>query len=107
MAALHHLGLVDGHVVAQVVKAHLVVRAVGDVGRIGLLALGARHVVHNQADAQAKEAVDLAHPLAVTAGEIIVDGDDVHALAGQRVEVGGQVATSVLPSPVFISAMRP
>ena len=90
VAALHHLGLVDGHVVAQVVKAHLVVRAVGDVGRVGLLALGARHVVHDQADAQAEEAVDLAHPLAVAAGEVIVDGDDVHALAGERVEVRRQ-----------------
>ena len=90
VAALHHLGLIDGHVVTQVVKAHLVVRAVGDVGRVGLLALGARHVVHDQADAQAEEAVDLAHPLAVAAGEVIVDGDDVHALAGERVEVRRQ-----------------
>jgi len=31
----------------------------------------------------------------------------VHALAFERVEVAGQVATSVFPSPVFISAMRP
>ena len=32
----------------------------------------------------------LAHPLAVAAGQVVVDGDDVHALAGQRVEIGGQ-----------------
>ena len=37
MAALHHVGLVDDHVVAQVVKAELVVRAVGDVGLVGFL----------------------------------------------------------------------
>ena len=90
MAALHHLRLVDGHVVTQVVKTHLVVRAVGDVGGIRLLALGARHIVHDQADAQPEEAVDLAHPLTVAAGEVVVDGDDVHALAGERVEVGRQ-----------------
>ena len=90
VAALHHLGFVDGHVVTQIVKAHLVVRAVGNVGGIRLLALGARHIVHDQADAQPEEAVDLAHPLAVAAGEVVVDGDDVHALTGERVEVGRQ-----------------
>ena len=90
MAALHHLRLVDGHVITQVVKAHLVVRAIGDVGGIRLLALGARHIVHDQTDAQPEEAVDLAHPLTVAAGEVVVDGDDVHALTGERVEVGRQ-----------------
>ena len=38
----------------------------------------------------AEEAVDPAHPLRVAAGEVVVDGDDVHALAGERVEVGRQ-----------------
>ena len=46
--------------------------------------------MHDQADAQPEEAVDLAHPLTVAAGEVVVDGDDVHALAGERVEVGRQ-----------------
>ena len=32
------------------------------------------------------------HPLAVAFGQVVVDGDDVHAVAGQRVEVGGQHA---------------
>ena len=31
-----------------------------------------------------------AHPLAVAFGQVVVDGDDVHTLARQRVEVGGQ-----------------
>ena len=39
VAALHHLALVNGHVVAQVVEAELVVRAVGDVGGVGRAAL--------------------------------------------------------------------
>ena len=34
----------------------------------------------------------LAHPLGVAAGQVVVDRDDVHALAGQRVEVGRQHA---------------
>ncbi len=34
-----------------------------------------------------EERVDPAHPLGVATGEIVVHGDDVHALAGQRVEI--------------------
>ena len=34
--------------------------------------------------------VDLAHPLGVAAGEVVVDGDDVDALAGERVEIDRQ-----------------
>ena len=49
----------------------------------------------------------LAHPLGVAVGQVIVDRDDVDALAFERVEVTGRVATSVFPSPVFISAILP
>ena len=83
--ALHHLLLVERHVVAQVVEAHLVVRAVGDVAVVSGAALVVVEAVDDQAHGQAHEAVHLAHPLAVAAGQIVVDGNDVHALAGQRV----------------------
>ena len=33
-------------------------------------------------------AIDLAHPFRIAAGEVVVDGDDMHALAGQRVQIG-------------------
>ena len=41
-------------------------------------------------DGQAEEAVDLAHPLGVALGQVVVDGDDVDALAGERVEIDRQ-----------------
>ena len=44
----------------------------------------------DDADGHAEEAVDPAHPLRVAAGEVVVDGDDVDALAVEGVEVGGQ-----------------
>ena len=90
MAPLHHLGGVDGHVVSQVVETELVVGAVGDVGGVGGLAVLGLDVVDHQAHGEAQEAVDLAHPLAVALGQVVVDGDDVHALSRQGVEVGGQ-----------------
>ena len=34
--------------------------------------------------------MDPAHPLGVAAGQVVVDGDEVHALAADAVEVGGQ-----------------
>ena len=78
------------HVVAQVVEAELVVGAVGDVAAVGDLPLGVVQVVLDDADGHAEEAVDAAHPLRVAAGQVVVDGDDVDALAVERVEVGRQ-----------------
>ena len=85
VSALHHLLLVDSHVVAQVIEAQLVVCAVGDIGGIGRAALLAGQIVDDEADGQTQEAVDLAHPLRVALSQIIVDRDDMHALSGQRV----------------------
>src|SRR5690606_34170629 len=90
VAALHHLRAVILHVVAQVVEAELVVGGVGDVAGIGRFALVVRHAVDDDAGREAEEAVDAAHPLGVALGEVVVDGNDVDALAGQRVEVGRQ-----------------
>ena len=78
------------HVVAQIVEAELVVGAVGDVAVVGLLALLVVEPVHDDADGEAEEAVDLAHPFGVALGEVVVDGDDVHAAAGERVEIDRQ-----------------
>ena len=89
MAALHHVLLVDHHVVAQVIEAELVVGAVGDVAVVGGLALLRAHAGQHDANAQSQEAVQLAHFLALELGQVIVDGHDMHALAVQGVEVGG------------------
>src|SRR6185437_11899001 len=90
VAALHGVLEVELHVVAQVVEAELVVGAVGDVGTVGFAALLVGEVVHDDADGEAEEAVDLAHPLGVALGEVVIDGDDVDAVAGERVEVAGK-----------------
>ena len=87
VAPLHHVGLVDHHVVPQIVKAELVVGAVGHVRQIGLFALGRLHIVNHQPHAQTEEPVHLAHPLTVAAGQIIVDRHHMDALAGEGVEV--------------------
>ena len=88
--ALHHRGELELHVVAKVVETELVIGAVGDVGGIGDLPLGIGQLVLDHADGHAEEPVHAAHPLGVAARQIVVDGDHVHALAGQRVEIRGQ-----------------
>ena len=81
----------DDHVVAQVVEAELVVRAVRDVGAVRGAALGrARLGVVEAADGEAEVAVEVPHPLRVAAGEVRVHRHEVRALAGQRVEIERQ-----------------
>ena len=46
--------------------------------------------VDDQPHGEAHKAVDLAHPLAVALGQVVVDGDDVDPPAGEGVEVGGE-----------------
>ena len=48
------------------------------------------HLRQVDADGQAEEFVDAPHPVGVALREVVVDRDDVHALAGQRIEVGRQ-----------------
>ncbi len=85
--ALHHLVERPGHVVAQVVETDLVVRHVGDVAVVRGLARGMIEVVLDHADGEPERGVDRRHPLGVALRQVVVDGDDVHAFAGQRVEV--------------------
>jgi len=49
-----------------------------------------RHGLIDSTHLESQEAVHLAHPLAVTASQVVVDGDHVHPLAGQGVQVGRQ-----------------
>ena len=78
------------HVVAQIVEAQFVVGAVGDVAGIGLLVPLVAEAVDDASDAETQERVDLPHPFGVALGEVVVDGDHVHPLAGQRVEIDRQ-----------------
>ncbi len=94
VAALHLVGEGGGHVVAQVVEAELVVGAVGDVaGVVGpLLARLLLEPGDDQPDIEAHPLVDPTHPLGVEACQVVVDGDEVHAVATEAVEVRRQRA---------------
>ena len=90
VAPLDHRLQRELHVVAQVVEAKLVVRAVRDVRAVGLLPLLIGQAVLDHADVETEEAVDLSHPLGVASRQIVVHGDDMDAVAREGVEVDGQ-----------------
>ena len=79
-----------GHVVAQVVEAELGVGAVDDVAGVLALPGGVVVALLDRGDADAEHVVDGLHPFGVAAGEVVVDGDEVDAVAGQRVEEDGK-----------------
>ena len=74
------------HVVTQVVEAELRVGAIRDVGGVGgTLLLVGLHVLQDP-DGHAEHVVDRLHPHRVASREIVVDGHDVHAATGERVQ---------------------
>ena len=88
--ALHLLVDARLHVVAQVVEAELVVRAVGDVARVPNLPVIRVHLGLDGADRQTQPAEHRPHPLAVAAHEEVVDADHVDRPARQRVQIHRQ-----------------
>jgi len=68
----------------------LLVGAEGDVGGVGDLFRRVVHLRQVDANRQPEEAVNAPHPVRIALGEVIVDGHDVHAAAGQRIQVRRQ-----------------
>ena len=87
---LDHGFLIDHHVVPQIVKSKFVIGAVGDIAGISLPPLLGGKIVNNASHRKTQEPVDLTHPLGIAAGQIIIDGDDVYALALQCIQIGGK-----------------
>lgn len=90
VAALDTVFEAQRHVVAQIVETEFPVGAVGDVGGVGRAPLVWGQGPEDHVDVEAEEAVHATHLLGVAFGQVLVDRDDVHTLAGQRVEVGRQ-----------------
>ena len=85
MTALNSLLSIGYHIVSKIVKAHLIVCAVGYVGRVCRPSLVVVELVDYKSYGKTEEAVELAHPLRVA-----VDGYYVNAFSGKSVEVSGQ-----------------
>ena len=78
------------HIVAQIVETKFIVGRVGDVAVISRTAFMLGNVRNNHTRGQPKKTVNLAHPFGVTARKIVVHGDNMHALAFDRVQIARQ-----------------
>ena len=88
----HQVVDVGDQLVAQHVEADLVDRGVGDVALVGGAPLVGGRLGGDPADGQAHRLEQRAHPFGVAPGEVVVDGDDVHAAARDGVPGGGDRA---------------
>src|SRR5207248_9334799 len=79
------IGLALGHG-AQVLEAAVGVRLVQVLGVVQV----SGRVADVDADAHAQQVVDGRHTARVPAGQVVVDGDQVDALARERAEVKGE-----------------
>ena len=84
---LNHLIFINYHVITQIVKAEFVICTVSNICSISSLTIWEIHIMHNQTYRQTEELVNTAHILAVAACQIIIDSYNMHALAGQRVQI--------------------
>ena len=89
-AALNALATRINHVVAQIVETEFVVGAVGDVGSVGCLFRLVIHLRQIDAYGQPEKTVQTPHPFSVATGQVIVNRDDMDALAGDGIQVGRQ-----------------
>ncbi len=67
------------HIVTQVIETQFVIGAKGNVAGISGFALGVGQVVDDQAYRQAAEFIYRSHPSGITAGQVVIDGNDVDA----------------------------
>ena len=82
---LHELLDIELHVVAEIIEAELVVGAVSDVACVRRLSLRITHVMLYDSNGHSEESIDAPHPLRVSSGEVVIDGDDVDALATEGI----------------------
>ena len=84
------IGHIKGHVVAQIIKAKLVVGAIDNVTGVGGALIGCRLARVNHPHGHTQKLVQRPHPTGVAGGQIVVHRYQMHAVARQRIEVGRQ-----------------
>ena len=91
MPALDPLLEAPDHVVAQVVEPELVVRTVRDVAQVGGTTLRTAGLgVVDASHGHAEPLEEVAHPLRVAPGQVVVDGDEVRPAARERIQIERQ-----------------
>ena len=83
----NQLFLVNNHVITQIIKSQFVVGNISDITLVSFLSLLGGHAVQYHADLQSQELMYLTHPLRITLRQIVIDGNDMDALAFQSIQI--------------------
>ncbi|CAI8205253.1 MAG: Uncharacterised protein [SAR116 cluster bacterium] len=84
--ALDHVLDTEFQIVAQIIKAEFVIGAIGDVSTIGLATFVICQIAGNASNAHPQALIDAPHPAGVARRQIVIDGNNMHTLAVQRVQ---------------------
>ena len=84
--ALDHVLDTEFQIVAQIIKAEFVIRAIGDVSTISLATFVICQIAGNASNAHPQTLIDTPHPAGVARRQIVIDGNNMYSLAVQRVQ---------------------
>ena len=88
MSALAHFLDCVFHIIAQIIESIFVIRAIGNIAIISRFSGRIiRVVIIDTANGEAQEVIDLTHPFRVALCEIVIDCDQMYALAIQRIQI--------------------
>ena len=85
--SLNKLFFIDDHIVTKIIKSKFVVCYVCDVTSVCRTTLFRLHVVKYHAYSQAKELVNLTHPLSISFCQVVVDGYDVDTFSLKGIQI--------------------
>ena len=86
-ASLYKLFLIDNHVIPEIIKSKFVIGYICDIRIICLTSLIAIHTIKDNSDRKSEEFMYLAHPLGITLGKIIINRNNMYALAFQCIKI--------------------
>ena len=84
--ALDHVFDTELQIITQIIKAEFIVGAVGHVCLIGKTAAFIRQIAGDTADGHPQPFIDAPHPCRIARCQIVIDGNDMHALAIQGIQ---------------------
>ncbi len=90
MSPLHAIFQFELHVVAQIVEPELVIRSIGNIRSISRASFLVVQVVDDHAHRQPQKLVDLAHPLRIALGQVVVHRHHVNPVPRQSIQVASQ-----------------
>ena len=86
---LDHVLFIEHHIVAQIIEAELIIRAVGDVRLISFTFLFFRQAVDIEPNCQAEPVIQFAHFFGIAARQVFVDCHDMDAFFRDGIQIDG------------------